>query len=58
MSLKEWYHNVTMNKEYLEDIPSSTYYINPKPINWTTLSRFRVRPFYYCSKPSTKRWKR
>jgi len=26
MSLKEWYHNVTMNKEYLEDIPSSTYY--------------------------------
>jgi hypothetical protein len=58
MSLKDWYH--TLNKEHLDSVPELQYinYIIPEQKAWTTLTRFRVRPFYYCSKPSAKRWKR
>lgn len=25
---------------------------------WLETKTIRIKPFYYCSKPSTKRWKR
>lgn len=58
MNIRELYNSLF--KECVNDVPYSQYinYIVPEPKIWTTLSRIRIRPFYYCSKPSTKRWKR
>lgn len=57
MSVKDWF------LDYMSEYPSRThetvYYVEPAPMwSQTETTVYRDRPFYYCSKPSTKRWKK
>lgn len=55
MGLRSWFAYSNFRPEY-----NDVYYVPPPPV-WTTTTTVttrNVRVFYYCSKPSTKRWKR